>query len=76
MAQTYLTGACLCKNIAYRITLPTPGTLPKVFINLYSTPSKIQFTFLQRLLGDPLSLHKLQTLHRLRLLRKHRRAAI
>ncbi|KAJ5883106.1 uncharacterized protein N7473_009992 [Penicillium subrubescens] len=32
MAQTYLTGACLCKNIAYRITLPTPGTLPKVIL--------------------------------------------
>ncbi|OOQ83431.1 hypothetical protein PEBR_34529 [Penicillium brasilianum] len=30
MAPTYLTGACLCKSIAYRITLPTPEPLPKV----------------------------------------------
>ncbi|CEO59381.1 hypothetical protein PMG11_04057 [Penicillium brasilianum] len=32
MAPAYLTGTCLCKSIAYRITLPTPEPLPKIIL--------------------------------------------
>ncbi|KAJ5533811.1 hypothetical protein N7527_000065 [Penicillium freii] len=32
MAQNYLTGACLCKNIVYRIRLPTSESFPKLII--------------------------------------------
>ncbi|RAH63265.1 DUF636 domain protein [Aspergillus piperis CBS 112811] len=32
MAQNNLTGACLCRNITYRITLPDPETYPKLII--------------------------------------------
>ncbi|KAJ5953513.1 hypothetical protein N7454_000409 [Penicillium verhagenii] len=32
MAQTYLTGACLCKNIVYRVVLPAPESYPDLII--------------------------------------------
>ncbi|KGO75794.1 Glutathione-dependent formaldehyde-activating enzyme/centromere protein V [Penicillium italicum] len=32
MAQKYLTGACLCKNIVYRIMLSASESFPKVII--------------------------------------------
>ncbi|KAJ5955465.1 hypothetical protein N7501_009744 [Penicillium viridicatum] len=32
MAQNYLTGACLCKNVVYRIMLPASESFPKLII--------------------------------------------